>query len=410
MDLKQRINSIINHKKFDNLRSEQKEIVEQCIFAHCLILSPNNQERYLKTIEESVVSINDLGNERFYSNENCYDGIVRTKIEKDPKDVFKVIKNLKMIKSEKKSFFKQFMKKGDAIEIPLKYEVHLKQFDLPLNRLTRSYIHELGHVVVKNKQVDNNNTILDKNGILKISLGGLVINNEFKEGYGNLLQEIINEYTTFLAFKAHMAYGQYEANKKLDLNLIKDVTKMNLSFEDERTYLDILPDNIFTSYAETDLANSEEFEMFNEIYVRYTPLIKLIMNSFQNPRFSCSDLKKEFMSGNGLSATKDGEPINDLLYGYYESSFRPLEIFNDIMSDKIDWETLCKEFDSEMYNDQLNTELINRYITIFQDFYEKRNTKYLLEGRISKQQYNQNLEKFFETIENCKEYYKLRVL
>ena len=404
MHLKDKISKIFSNKKFDNLNNEIKLLIEQSVFAHCLILSPENQERYLKTFEQSVNIIEDLGDTMFQSNGNCYDGIVRTKMEKDPDEVLRDIKKIKQLKNKNIFFSHLFSVKKEDVRIPLKYEVYVKEYDLPLNRITRCILHELGHVVIKNNQIDSSNTFLDKDGVLKISFGGLIINNEFKNSFGSIMQEVINEFTTFIAYKAFLAYPDFEADEKMR-EAIENTTIMNLSFEDKKSYLDILPDNLFASYTESEFATDSESDMFNFTYVRYTPLVKLIMNSFQNPRFSYLDLKNEFINGNGLAATKDNEPINDLLYGYYVSSFRPLVVFDEIMSDTIDWETLCKEFDGEIYNQNINKELIDRYISYFQEFYEKRNIKFLSEGKISKQQYNQNMDVFLKNVEACHNYY-----
>ena len=405
MNLHKKIKTILSNEKFKNLSDEKKAIVEDCIFSHCLILSQKNQERYLKTIEESVINIEDLGNGLFHANGNCYDGIVRTILNNDPKKTIKAIRLLKLEKSNNKLLSLLTKNKNDEAKIPLKYSVYIKEFDKPFNRITNSMLHELGHIVVKNQQIDSSNSIVDK-GILKMSFGGLMINHGFKESYGSLMQEVTNELTTFLAFKSYLAYPQYEDNEKI--KSIGNIINMNLSFDDRKTYLEILPDNLFLSYPETELANDKNFEMFNPVYVRYTPLVKLIMHSFQNPRFSTLDLKNEFVNGNGLSATKDGEPINDFFYGYYESSFRPAEIFDSLMSSEINWETLCKEFDKEIYNNYLNTKLIDNYISIFQDFYEKRNTQFLKLGKITQEQYNQNMATFNKTVEVCNNYYRTK--
>jgi hypothetical protein len=101
--------------------------------------------------------------------------------------------------------------------------------------------------------------------------------------------------------------------------------KMGISVEVTKDWLKILPDDLFSSYTEEALSSTTLEEgterMFNQLYVKYTPLVRLMMFTFQNPLFSYKDLKGEFEKGNGLSSKIDNVPVNDLLYSYYESSF-----------------------------------------------------------------------------------------
>ena len=106
-----------------------------------------------------------------------------------------------------------------------------------------------------------------------------------------------------------------------------------------------------------------------------------------------------------LSATKNKEPINDLLFGYYESSFHPLEIFDKFMKEKIDWETYCIEFDKEIYEKNINQDFVAKSLEYFTEFYEKRNVFYLSNKTITKEELEKNMQDFTKTVEACQRYY-----
>ena len=152
---------------------------------------------------------------------------------------------------------------------------------------------------------------------------------------------------------------------------MQEFTKNNgLSIENTTpAYLMVLPQDLFSSYTETYLANDVlpegTKEMFNPLYVKYTPLVKLIINAFQNPCCNYGDLVNAFQDGKGLAATKNGEPINDLLFGYYESSFHSLEIFDEVMKEVIDWEQFCVLFDKELYSSSVNYDFLDKSIEYF---------------------------------------------
>lgn len=378
MNLKERINEILNMPKFNELDDKQKSTVAECIFAHCLILSQKNQDRYLSTIQNNVSRISDLGDNQLLENGLCYDGVVKAEVDRNPID------------SEGNIF-------------PMKYQVFYRELNAPLNRLTRSVLHEFGHVVIKKSEINLLDAIPGKNDTLQFDLGGLIINNSFKNDFGHTFTEVINEFTTFLAFKSYLSYQETStmSNEKM-----KEFAKKNgLSIEEQPILLNILPNDLFTSYTEDYLSKQENMEMFNPIYVKYTPLVRLIMKAFQNPCFTFNDLKIAFENGEGLSATKNGEPINDLLYGYYESVFRTKDVFNNIMGENIDWETFCNLFDKETYETSVNNEFIEQSINIFTDFYKKRNELFIKQGLINNEQFENNMSDFYKTVEICREYY-----
>ena len=129
MNLKQEISDVLSLEKFNNLDGKQKDYVKECIFANCLILSDKNKKKFLNLIRNNVEVIQDLGNGQYVENGRRYEGIVQT--------------------------FVEFGEKDD--EIIYKYYVRCKQFKTPIGRLTKSSLHEFGHIVVKKDKMDNSN-------------------------------------------------------------------------------------------------------------------------------------------------------------------------------------------------------------------------------------------------------------
>ncbi len=376
MNLRTRIDNLLNLEKFNNLTYEQKSTVAECIFAHCLILSKKNQDKYLKTIEECVSGIEEITSEVYTDNEKFYEGLVKKEIIRQPKDI-------------------------DGFIYPMNYKVLFKMFDNPLNRLTRSVLHEFGHLVIETQDINLLNAKLGKDKKIQIDMGGLVVSCDLNGDYGHMFSEIINEFTTFLAFKSYLSYQ--DVSKESEDKMKKFVESMGMTLEKKIAHLEILPDDLYTSYIEESLGKDNN--MFNPLYVKYSPLVKYIMRSFQNPVNTYQDLKEAFRNGEGLSASKNGRPINDLLYGYYESSFRPREVFDNVMSDVIDWESVCRDFDKEMLEKRVNINFVNNYLDIFLLYYERINTKYLNEGLITQQKYDDNMKDFNRVLETCRNHY-----
>ena len=186
MELKERIDNILCLEQFKNLDTEQKQTVRECIFANCLILSPENVDKYLNIIKRHLIAIVDLGEETYEKNNTIYNGIVETSVGA-PID-------------------------EDGMIFSLNYTLRYKEFSTPFGRLTKSSLHEFGHLVVKKENVNLMDGRPAANGDIELDFGGLVINKSLKSDYGHMLSEIINELTNFLAFKSYLSYQ--EPNKK----------------------------------------------------------------------------------------------------------------------------------------------------------------------------------------------------
>lgn len=382
MELMSEINKIINSEKFQGLEDAQKQTIKESILANSLILSRENQKRYFELLRNNLIEIEDLGREYYYKNNLCYAGIVSTEISRTPID-------------------------EEGMIFPINYKLKYREYPEPVGRLTRSVLHEFGHLAIKKSKINILNTKESIHDGLLIDLGGLVISKNLQMDFGHTFSEVINEFTNFLAFKSYLAYQEgYEKSEEK----MREFAKQNsLAIERSIPHLDILPKNLFDTYSESDLANHPfpegTTEMFNPLYVKYTPLVRLIMHAFQNPCYSYQDLEASFKKEQGLSATKNKEPINDLLFGYYESSFHPLEIFDKFMKEKIDWETYCIEFAKEIYEKNINQDFVAKSLEYFTEFYEKRNAFYLSNQRITKEELEKNMQDFTKTVEACQRYY-----
>ncbi len=381
--LNEQILEILSMPQFSNLNIRQKGTVRECILANCLILSIEKQQYYLELIKNNLVSIEDLGEVNYYKDDVCYGGIVETKIVRTSLD-------------------------EEGMIYPLNYHLKYREYKEPIGRLTKSVLHEFGHIVVKRTTINLMEGKGSSNDGLLMDMGGLIINESFTRDYGHAFCEIINEFTNFLAFKAYLSYTEID---KKAIKKMKAFAKANgLQCEDTISYLNILPSNLFTSFSESFLA--EEImpdgtnKMFNLLYVKYTPLVKLIMHSFQNPCCTYQDLVIAFKNQEGLYAKKDGKPINDLLYGYYESSFHVQELFDQFMGDRITWEQFCTTFDEEMFRSQINYNFITESIEIFTNFYRKRVEHFIKKGDITEKDASNLLDDYEKTVNNCLAYYE----
>jgi len=381
MNLQAKINEILNLAKFSNLSSSQKEVIRDCILANYLILSPHNQEKYLDIIKNNLIEIEDLGDNDFYKNGICYGGIVETYISDH---------------------------KISANVIPYTFKLKYKLYPHPMKRLTRSVLHEFGHLAVKKQFLNLNDSKTNENGEVLIDFGGLVISESLKKSYGYGFSEVLNEFTTFLSFKSFLSYRP--SNEIAQAKMREFAQKKGLSIEEKKDYLDVLPDDLFTSYTETYLANElqpeKTKEMFNPLYVKFTPLVRLIMRAFQNPTCTYQDLVNAFKSGEGLSATKNNEPINDLFYGYYESSFHTENLFNSIMKDQTSWKQFCLDFDTQLTLQTINKEFITTSIDTITKFYERRIKAALNNGSLTVDAANDQLEDFYQVSECCMNFYE----
>lgn len=381
MELEKRINEILNSDKFGNLSVEQKQIVKECILANCLILSSKNQDKYLNIISNNLEEIEDLGNNYFFDNGICYEGIVITNVSGNElsENVF-----------------------------PYNFKLKYKEFSSPLSRLTRSILHEFGHLAVKNPILNLNDSKDNEKGELFIDLGGLIISESLKKDFGHGFNEVLNEFTTFLAFKSYLAYRP--KNEIANAKMREFAQKNGLSIEEKNEHLDILPNDLFTEYPETFLSYESHpdgtKEMFNPLYVKFTPLVKLIMRAFQNPMYTYQDLMIAFKNGEGLSAIKNRQPINDLFYGYYESSFHTQKIFDDIMKDQISWEQFCNSFDEQLGSATLSQQFLSNSIEIINRFYEARVNQELKNGTLTEEFAKNQLEDFYRVSENCLNFYQ----
>lgn len=380
MNLQAKINEILSLPKFSNLSFSQKEAIRDCILANYLILSPYNQEKYLDIIKNNLIGIEDLGNNNFYRKGICYGGIVETNIPGD-----EISENV----------------------FPYNFKLKYRSYPSPMQRLTKSILHEFGHLTVKKQLLNLNDSKPNEEGEILIDYGGLVISESLKKEYGHGFSEIINEFTTFLSFKSFLAY---QPDTEIALAKMKEYAqKKGLSIEDKKDYLDILPADLFTTYPETYLAsknNPTGTQMLNPLYDRFTPLVRLAMRAFQNPTCSYQDLVKAFKNGQGLSATKNNEPINDLFYGYYESSFHTENLFDSIMKDQTSWKQFCLDFDAQLILPTINKEFITTSIATITEFYERRIKIALNNGQLTLATANEQLEDFYKTLECCTNFYE----
>ena len=376
MELESKIRDILLMDKFSNLSSKEKEFVFQSILANCLILSKENQDRYLSIIRNRLVEIVNLKDSSYHKDGMCYGGIVEGEVTGPALD-------------------------SEQLTFPFKYYLKYREYATPMGQMTKSILHEFGHVVIKKDSVK-----LSDDAYL-IDMGGLVISKLLKDDYGHMLTEIINEFTTFLSYKAFLAY--HSQNEESNKKLIEFAEKMGISIEDTKDWLKILPDDLFNSYSEEVLSSTTLEEgterMFNQLYVKYTPLVRLMMFTFQNPLFSYKDLKGEFEKGNGLSSKIDNVPVNDLLYSYYESSFHIQELFDSVIKENGAWEKFCLEFDGKMMDNELDENFIASSIDLFADFYQKRLRMMIESKKITIEDAIKKMEEFQQISNNCKLYY-----
>lgn len=382
MELKERIDNILCLEQFKNLDTEQKQTVRECIFANCLILSPENVDKYLNIIKRHLIAIVDLGEETYEKNNTVYNGIVETSVGA-PID-------------------------EDGMIFSLYYTLRYKEFSTPFGRLTKSSLHEFGHLVVKKENVNLMDGRPAANGDIELDFGGLVINKSLKSDYGHMLSEIINELTNFLAFKSYLSYQ--EPNKKSEGKMRLFAKQQGFQVDEELLHhLKILTDDFFELYSEYSLANDVLPEgtknMFNPLYVKYTPLVRVILRSFQNPCCSYKDLKQAFEDGKGLDALKNGVPINDLLYGYYNSSFYAKDLFDKTLGKEDSWETFCIMLDSQMMKDAIDIDFVSNTLKVFNEFYSNRLLQAVREGKISQDQMKLDLDDFSKIMAKCQEHY-----
>ena len=375
MDLKREIEELLNLEKFNNLNKDQKSMVSEAIYASSLILSKGQREKYLKLIKERLNSIECIDDD-YYENGIGYGGIVKTEVASEAID-------------------------SDGNIFPFSFNLKYKEIDSPFGRLTKSILHEFSHLTCKKENVTlTGEDTKTKDGILHIDKGGLVITEGFISEYGQALTETMDEFTTFLSYKAYL--------KDININnrLRKFAANHGLEIEKESEYDDILYENMYSSYPEEELSHDNEYmtSMFNPLYNKYSPLTKLIMHSFQNPMFNESDLKEAYKKGEGLEAKIKGTPINDFFYGYYESTFHTEDVFNEMMGEDA-WKMFCIKYDSKLLLEEIDYDFLEGSIEYFRMFYEKRVNEYLKEGIITKAQAIERLNEFIITYESCNNFY-----
>jgi hypothetical protein len=377
MELENRIKAILQMDKFNNLSLQEKEFVFQSILANCLILSKKNQDRYLNIISNRLEEIVNLKDSNYHKDGYCYGGIVEAMASGPALD-------------------------SDQTTFPFKYYLKYREYSTPLGQMTKSILHEFGHIVIKKDSFK----LPDAEPYL-IDMGGLVISKLLKDDYGHMLTEIINEFTTFLSYKAFLAY--HAPNEDSKRKMKEYAEKMGLTVDEFNEWLKVLPDDLFTSYTEESLSRDRLEEgterMFNPLYVKYTPLVRLMMFTFQNPLYSYNDLKQEFEKGNGLSAKINDTPVNDLLYSYYESSFHIQNLYDSLVKEQGAWRKFCLEFDSKMMDSKSDELFIANSVELFTNFYQTRLKSMVASGALTNEQVINKMEEFEQISSKCLEYY-----
>lgn len=127
--LSKQIIEILSLPQFASLNKVQKNTVRECILTNCLILSKEKQQYYLELIKNNLVSVEDLGEENYYKDNICYGGIVENKIVRTPLD-------------------------EEGMIYPLNYHLKYREYKEPIGRLTKSVLHEFGHMVVKKTTIN----------------------------------------------------------------------------------------------------------------------------------------------------------------------------------------------------------------------------------------------------------------
>lgn len=380
MNLKRKIEELLNLEKFNNLDEDQKSIVQEAIYANSLILSEVQREKYFRIIKERLRSIECL-DDNYYENGICYGGIVKTYVASETID-------------------------EDGLVFPFIYDLKYKIIHSHFGRLTKSILHEFGHMACKKENVNlNADKVRSRDDILHIDLGGLEITEGFQSDYGHMLTETMNEFTTFLSNRAYLG-------DKEDNNRLKEFAVMHgLELAEQSEYENILYEDLYSSYPEEAMSHDSDYmsSMFNHLYNRYSPLTKLIMHSFQNPMFNEKTLIEAYKNGSGLEAQIDGTPINDFFYGYYESSFHTEDTFNEIMGNDA-FKVFCKEFDSKMLLNDIDDDFIKGSINYFRQFYEKRIHEYVNKGKITQAQAEERLSEFNKTFDACSNFYFERTM
>ena len=374
MELENEIREVLELEVFKHLSPEEKEVVFKSILANCLILSKGKRKDFLDVIRNCLVSIENLKDSSYSENNLCYAGIVKCKAGK--------------ALDEAQTIY------------PFQYELKYKEFTTPFGELTKSILHEFGHLAVKKDGFRLTDTTYF------IPTGGTVITELLKNDYGMMLNEIINELTNFLSFKAFLSYRTPDPEQRK--RMIEFAEKRGISVEESTEYLRVLPDDLFTSYTEDELSTTTLEEgtdkMFNPLYVKYTPLVRLMLFVFQNPAYTYEDLREEFEKGNGLEAKKDGLPINDLLYSYYESPLRIQDLFNSMMGNGA-WQSFCREFDKKMLDKEVDDEFVQNTVELLTEFYHKRLYRMVKQGKITKQQLVDRAEELIRIKTSCLLYY-----
>ncbi len=378
MDLKREISDVLSLEKFSNLDEKQKDYVSECIFANCLILSDKNKKRFLDLIRNNVKGIQDLGNGEYVENGLVYNGIVQTSVD--------------------------FGEKDD--EIIYKYFVRCKQFKTSIGRLTKSSLHEFGHVAVKKDKMDDSNSMIE-NDTLYHDYGGLTIGKGLKQDFGHTLTEVMEELTNFWAFKSYLSYREIDEQRLEKMR--KYLESRGIGMENNVPHLNILPEDFYTSYTEYHLAHETmpegTTEMFNPLYVKYTSLARFMLRAFENPMFTWQDSVEAFKNGEGLSAKRNGVPINDLFYGYYEDSLHPKKVFDGLMGEEAKWENICVALDKSIYSKDVDYDLVEGVINTFSTFYERRLAKSHEEGLITDEVMNARREDFEIVKKSCEDFY-----
>lgn len=387
MQLKEKIKEILSLEKFNQLSEEEKEFSMNCIFANCLILSPRLQERFLNIIKEHVTEVQYLGYNNYEENNRTYGGIVSGKISNKPRD-------------------------EEGYVYPMYYQLRYRKFKRgPLADLTASAVHEWGHIAVKTPEIDLLKAKAE-NGKLFFDFHGLVISVSLEKEYGHMFNEIVNEFTNFLSTKAYLAYQ--EPNEEAEEKMRLFATQHHLTYVPQNPLENILPQNIFTSYTEAHLSKEQSIDVmssiFNKYYTKYSPLVKLVMHAFNNPRFDTHELNRHFIKGESLAATQEGIPINDFFYGYYESSLHTQNVFDQYMSNIITWREICEDFDKRMDEGTIDETFIIHIISMMGTFYEKRVAKMQKEGIITEEEMLKRLEEFENTTVACRNVYEQKIL
>lgn len=357
--------------KFLNLNEEEKNLITHFIMANMSILSPKIKERFINLIENNLCSIivpkeDDIYSEFFLKNKKEYRGYISTKTERtNNKNVYKALYD---------------------ITICLASNLN-SEFDY-----TRSFftgIHEFSHLAALLPLFDTNNKEnTEKNSFKPTTTGAKIVNFSFDENnfsYGEALEEIANEFLIIQIIKNYFGIEDFKDLSKFEKTIKNYISKEENKRSDE-------PVNLFNKF--------EEYDAKYTPYYGFSPLFRVILHSFNNPKVNELALNNYILKHKGFDAKINKQPVNDFLYGYYNNSLYIENCFNKFAPTYANWKQVCNEFDKRMFTEKIDETFVTDIIRVFCDFYGEKIYHHYNENIIDMKTAEKRLEEFDTTVKN----------